>query len=110
MELTVFLAWATVLFAVPLNVIAACFLLRMTHKAPHLRVLRERFITAVAITLVVLFFGVIFVNNDQTVPPIGVDATKVITRAAMLGLALVSAGGWLWIYRAHGRSKSGRSG
>lgn len=103
MELTVFLAWATVLVAVPLNGVAAYLLLRKSREAPKLRVLRERFITAVAVTIVVAFFGVIFVNNDREVPPIGLDATKLITRSAILLMSAVASGGWIWLYYRLGR-------
>lgn len=103
-EFTSVLAWLTVLVAVPLNAVAALLLLKKSREAPHLRVLRERFIVAVVTTLVVAFFGAIFINNDQTIPPLSLDATKWITRLAMLTLALVSAGGWLWIYFSSRRS------
>lgn len=104
MELTVFLAWAVLLVGVPLNALAAYLLLRASRERPQLRVLRERCVVAVVTTLVVLFFGVIFVNNDREVPWLGLDATKLITRTAMLVMALVSGGGWLWVYfRAFGR-------
>lgn len=104
MEFTKVLAWLVVLVAVPLNIVAAFLLLRKSREAPHLRVLRERFIVAVVTTVVVLFFGLIFLNNDRLVPPLSLDATKWITRLAMLTLALTSAGGWLWIYFSSGRS------
>ena len=106
MELTVFLAWAVLLVGVPLNVTVTILLMRKWRQAPSLRVLKERCIVSLVLTFVLLFFGVIFVNNDQTVPPIGLDATKVITRLAMLGLAIIPAVGWLVIYRKSGRKKS----
>lgn len=100
MPFTEFLAWATLLVAVPLNVFAAVTLRRAWREKRDQQMLKERYVVAVVTTLVVLFFGVIFVNNDQTIPPIGVEATKVVTRAAMLWLSLVLAGGWLWTYRS----------
>lgn len=99
MELTVALAWVVLLVGVPLNVITTMLLLGKSRQAPGLRVLRERFITALVVTIVVLFFGVIFVNNDREVPWLGLDATKLITRFAMLGMAVIPAVGWLLIYR-----------
>lgn len=105
MEVTAVLAWLTVLVAVPLCGVASWFLLKKSREAPNLRVLRERFLVSVVTMFVVLFFGVIFVNNDQTVPPISLDATKLITRSAILVLALVQAGGWIWIYRSSMRKR-----
>lgn len=103
METTAVLAWLTLLVGVPLNALAAALLLKQWRAAPHLRVLRERFVVAVAVTFLVLFFGIIFVNNDQTIPPVSVDATKLITRTAMLAVALVVGVGWLWVYRSLSR-------
>jgi hypothetical protein len=102
-ELTVALALLTLLVGVPLNVIATYLLLRKSREAPHLRVLRERFVVAAITTIVVLVFGIIFVNNDREIPWLGLDATKLITRVAMLGIAIIPAVSWLFIYRALGR-------
>lgn len=98
MEFTAVLAWLTLFVGVPVNVLAAVLLLRHSRAARHLRVLRERFIVSVVTTFVVLFFGLIFVNNDQELPPLSLDATKWITRLAMLGMALIPACVWLFIY------------
>lgn len=105
MAFTAILAWLTLGVGVPLNVLAAYLLRRKSREAPKLRVLRERYIVAVVGTVLVLFFGLIFVNNDQTTPPLSLDATKVITRLAMLGFALVAAVGWLLLYHALGGSR-----
>jgi hypothetical protein len=98
-ELTVFLALLVLLIGVPLNVLVTILLLRMWQKAPYLRVLRERFIVSFILTIVLLVFGLIFVNNDQEVPPISDVATKLITRVAMLVIAIIPAVTWLLIYR-----------
>jgi hypothetical protein len=103
MELTVILAWLTLGVGVPLNVTTTYLLRRKSRQAPHLRVLKERFIVAAITTIVVLVFGVIFVNNDRGVPWLGLDATKLITRVAMLGIAIIPAVGWLLIYRQRGK-------
>lgn len=100
MELTVVLAWLTLLVGVPLNVLASYLLFRQWRRAPHLRVLKERFIFAVAVTFLVALFAVVFVNNDQVPPPINLASTKILTRAAMLTVALVGAVGWLRLYRS----------
>lgn len=105
MEFTAVLAWLTLAVGVPLNVVAALLLLKKSRQAPGLRVLRERFLVAVVTTVVVLFFGLIFVNNDQLVPPLDVDTTKWITRLAILGLATVPAVGFIRLYRSTRRRK-----
>lgn len=105
MELTVFLAWATLLFGVSLNMFVTILSYRKHHKAPYLRVLQERFITSLVLTVVILFFGLIFVNNDQEIPPLGLDATKLITRFAMLALAIIPAVGWILLYRKSERKR-----
>jgi hypothetical protein len=105
MEFTAVLAWLTLALGVPLNVTTAFLLRQKSRQAPHLRVLKERFIVSVITTVVVLTFGLIFVNNDQLVPPLDVDTTKLITRLAMLGIAIIPAASWILIYRALGRSR-----
>jgi hypothetical protein len=103
MELTEWLGLLTLVIGVPLNVAATLLLLRKSREAPHLRVLRERFLVAVVTTVAVLLFGLIFVNNDQTVPPLDLETTKWITRLAMLGLAVIPAAGWILVWRKLGR-------
>ncbi len=84
---------------VPLNVVVTTMLGWKLHKAPHLRVLRERFVVALAVLFVVALFGLIFLNNDTLPPPLDTEATKFVTRAFMLGLATIPALYWLWLYR-----------
>ena len=103
MELTVFLGWMTLLLGVSLNMAVTVLLFRKWRQAPYLRVLRERFIVSLVLTVVLIQFGVIFVNNDQALPWLGLDATKLITRSAMLMLAVIPAVGWLLIYRKSNR-------
>lgn len=93
------LAWLVILVGIPLNVGVAVLLLRKYRKAPHLRVLRERFVAELAVLLVVVVFGLIFANNDTLPPPLDTDATKLITRAAVLIIAIVPATYWLLLYR-----------
>jgi hypothetical protein len=104
MELTDVLAWVTLVVCVPLNVAATLLLLKTSRKAPSLRVLRERYIVAAITTFVVLFFALIFVNNDQTIPPLSIDTTKIVTRIAMIAMGTVPAVGWILLYRAIGRA------
>lgn len=44
--------------------------------------------------------GLIFVNNDRPIPPLSVEATKIITRSLTLVLAIVPAVAWLRLYRS----------
>lgn len=100
MELTAWLGLAVLVVGAPLNVLAAWLLLQKSRQAPHLRVLRERYTLAVITTLLVIIFGVIFVNNDQDVPPLADTATKLITRALMLVMAVVPAASWIRLYHS----------
>jgi hypothetical protein len=93
------LGWLVLVIGVPLNLFVVGMLLRKSRARPDLRVLRERFITAVVILALVLVYGLIFVNNDTIPPPFDLATTKLITRLAMLGLAIVPASIWLWLYR-----------
>lgn len=99
MEFTAWLAWLTLLVAFPVCVIASLLLRKKVLQAPHLGVLGERYRTAIYVTFVTLFFGLIFVHNDMEEPPLDLDTTKWITRLAILALSLFSAGGWIWLYR-----------
>lgn len=106
MDLTAVLAWLTLLVAFPLNAFAAVLLYREYRSMPSLRVLRERFIVACAMTFLVLFFGLIFVNNDRTIPPVSLEATKYITRAAILAAGLITALGWLLLFNTIGKRRT----
>lgn len=99
MEFTAWLGLATLLVGFPLSVIAAFLLWKTSKRAPTLRVLRERYITAVITAVLVGIFGLIFVNNDQPIPPLSLDATKIITRGVMLVMAIVPAVMWLRLYQ-----------
>lgn len=105
MELTVLLALLTLFVGVPLNAVVTVMLLRESRRLPHLRVLRERFIAAAAVLLTTIVFGLIFVNNDQSLPPLDLVATKVITRVAMLVVGIVPAAYWLWLYLYRGKKR-----
>lgn len=105
MEFTAWLGLVTLVIGVPLNVVASLLLLRKFRQARHLRVLRERVIVAVITTLMVLVFGLIFVNNDQEVPPLADAATKLITRIVMGVMAIVPALSWILMYRRFGSKR-----
>jgi hypothetical protein len=103
MAVTEILGWVILIVCVPLNVVATFLLYKTYRQASHLRVLRERCIVAAITTLLVLVFGLIFVNNDQPFPPLNLAATKVLTRVVMLLMATVPAIGWILLYRSIGR-------
>jgi hypothetical protein len=105
MEFTAWLGLVILAVGVPLNVAATLLLLRESRRFPHLRVVKERGIASTISTVVVLFFGLIFVNNDQEIPPFDVDTTKLVTRIVMLGLAVIPAATWIYVYRTLGRSR-----
>ena len=99
MSLPNLLAIAVLVVGVPLNVIVAWMLWRRYREAPYIRTLRERLIVELAVLLVVVVFGLIFLNNDTLPPPLDLDITKIITRATLLVIAVVPAAYWLWLYR-----------
>lgn len=105
MDANVALAWLTLLVGFPLCAFTTLRLRKRSRRSPHLRVLWERYIVMAAITFVVLFYGLIFVNNDQAVPPLSLETTKLLTRTVMFSLALISAIGWLYINRKFGRRR-----
>ena len=84
---------------VPLNIYVFLKLRELSTNAPGVRVLRERAHLAFVILLVVLVFGLIFVNNDLIQPVVTGEATKLITRLAVMVLAVVPACYWWWTYR-----------
>lgn len=96
------LALVTLFVAVPLNVVVTAMLLSQSRRFPRLRVLRERAVTAAAVLLTTIVFGLIFVNNDQAIPRLSLYATKSITRISMLVVGVVPATYWLWLWR-HGK-------
>lgn len=98
MTLPVFLGLLTLVVGVPLNLVVTVLLWRRSVNAPDIKVLRERLVASCAVLLVVTVFGLIFVNNDQAIPPLDTDTTRLITRAAMLVVGLVPATYWLALY------------
>ena len=99
MSLTTLLAILVVVLALPLNVYVTVKLWRLSHQSPEIRTLRERAVTALALTLIVAAFAVVFVNNEMKPPPLDNEATKLITRGALLALAVIPAARWAWLYR-----------
>lgn len=105
MEFTAVLAWLTVGVGFPVSTLAALLSWKKVRQRPDLDVLKERAVTASIIAVGVLFFGLIFVNNDQLIPPFDVDTTKIVTRSAMLVLGIVPALLWLRLYWKYGRRR-----
>lgn len=99
MNLASLLAVLTVVVGIPLNLYVTFRLYRLYIAKPYLRVLRERVIVAVLVLLIVVVFGLIFLNNDQPIPPFDLATTKIVTRGAILALGIVPAAYWLWLYR-----------
>jgi hypothetical protein len=92
------LAWLVIFIAVPANWLVVVGLLRLSRASPNNRVLRDRLLVAVMLAAVVTVFGVVFVNNGMESPPLGLPQTQVLTRVAILSLA-IPAIYWLSLYR-----------
>jgi hypothetical protein len=98
MPLPNLLALAVLFIGVPLNAIVTVMLLRRARANPTIKVLHERMVVSAVVLLLLVVFGLIFLNNDTLPPPFNTDLTKLITRFAMLVIALVPPGYWLWLY------------
>lgn len=92
------IALLVLLIGVPLNVAVTWILWRTYRANPNIRVLRERLVVEIAVLILVVVFGFIFLNNDALPPPLDTDATRIITRLTVLGLAVVPALYWLWLW------------
>lgn len=93
------LAVLVLVVGVPLNVYVTAKLWGLLRSSPGLRLLRERALVAAVVLLIVAVFGLIFLNNDLPESVLSGEVTKVITRAAILLLAIVPAAYWLFLYR-----------
>lgn len=99
MTLSTLLAVLVVVVAVPLNWYVTFRLWRLSRSAPRVRVLRERAIVALALAVIVTVFAAIFMNNELTPPPLGPDATRILTRCVLLVMSVAPPVYWLWLYR-----------
>lgn len=104
MDLAHITALLVLAIGVPLNVIVVTLLWQKSNAAPHLQVLRERFIVAGAVLVLVIVFGLIFLNNDRLPPFLTTDVTRLITRSVVLAIAVVPATYWLLLYRGDRKS------
>lgn len=93
------LAVLVLVVGVPLNLLVTVLLWRRSHDNPRILVLRERLIVEVGVLLLTIVFGLIFLNNDSLPPPLSTEITKLVTRAVLLGVAVIPALYWLWLYR-----------
>ncbi len=99
MSLTTLLAILVVVVALPLNVYVTRKLRRLSQSTPEIKVLHERSVAALALTLIVAIYAAVFVNNEIHPPPLDFESTKLITRGALLALAVIPAARWAWLYR-----------
>ena len=93
------LAGLTVFVAMPLSWYVAWRLWRLSRGYRANRVIRQQAIAAVALALIVTLFAIVFINNDQQVPPLTPAQTRVMTRGALLLLSVIPALYWLYLYR-----------
>lgn len=99
MNLPNLLAVLVLVVGIPLNVLVTVMLWRRSHAYPRIRVLRERLIAETGVLVLTIVFGLIFLNNDALSPPLDTDVTKLVTRLVLLGVAVIPACYWLWLYR-----------
>lgn len=102
MNVGALLAVLTAFVAVPLNWYVTVRLIVLSRRNPSIRVLRERAVIAIALSVIVTIFAVVFLNNELAVPFLAGDQTKIITRAAVLVGTTFPALYWLWLYRNWG--------
>ena len=95
------LAWLVVLVTVPLAWFVAWRLWRLTISQPQLRVLRERALLSGHSALVISIFAATFLNNGMAQPVLNPEQTMILTRTAILSLAIPPIR-WLLLYRNGG--------
>jgi len=103
MPLPNLLAIVVLLVGLPLNVVVTAMLLRRSREVPRNPVLHERMVVSAFVLILVVVFGLVFLNNDTLPPPLDVNVTKIITRLTVLGIAVIPALYWLTLY-SNGRN------
>lgn len=98
MSLPNLLAIAVLVIGVPLNFLVTTLLWRYSRDNPRIRVLRDRFIVALGVLVLTVVFSLIFLNNDTLPPPLDTDVTKLVTRTVVLGVAVIPACYWLYLF------------
>lgn len=99
MTLSTLLAVLVVVLAMPLNWYVTVRLWQLSRSAPRIRVLRERAIVALTLSVLVSVFALVFVNNEIPVPPLDSEATKLVSRGALLVWSVIPPAYWLILYR-----------
>lgn len=84
---------------IPLNAYVAWRMWQLYRVKPYLLVLRERWLTAASVTLLVIVFSALFLNSEILPPPLATPEARVIARVVLLLFAVVPALYWLTIYR-----------
>jgi hypothetical protein len=92
-------ALVTLAVGLPLNLYVTVKLWRLSRAAPWSKVLRHSAIGATSVLLLVVVFGIIFLNNDLPSPILTGDETRYITRFVVLVVSVVPALYWLRLYR-----------
>jgi hypothetical protein len=87
---------AVIFVALPLSWLVAALLWNLSRGAPRLHVLRAHAVAALALAIIVTVFAGVFVNNSLIPPPLNGEATKIITRGAILVVSTAAALYWLW--------------
>lgn len=100
MSLPTALAVMVVVFALPLNWYVTARLWWLARQASGAWMLRERAIQATATAIIVTVFALVFANNEQAVPWLDNEATKLITRGAILAVSVIPALYWLYQVRS----------
>lgn len=98
MSLPDFLALLVIFVLLPGLVTMAVMLKRRQRARPTLRLLRADAFAAWWLAGVVAVFAAVFLNNGMETPILSPYQTMVLTRTALLSLA-VPVARWLWIYR-----------
>lgn len=97
MSLSEFLGVLPLLVGVPLNLFVTVLLLRSALERPRLRVLFERFVSAVFVLLCTVSFAIVFRSNDSPVPFLDPEVARIWTRTAIDAVAIVPALFWLYL-------------
>lgn len=98
MNLPSILAALVIFVAVPLIWFVEWRLWRRSVQRPDLELMRERAWREAHLGVIVTIFALVFLNNGMEVPILDPFTTMVLTRTAILSLA-VPALYWLWVYR-----------
>ena len=99
MTLSTLLALLVIVVALPLNWLVTILMWRLSRRAPAVRVLRERAIVGLTLAVIVTVFAAVFVNNELPMPPLDSEATRLLTRSALLVWSVIPPVYWLLLYR-----------